>query len=88
MLTRQDGDRLLNRALELLRVEFREVLVLKEWEDLSYKEIASVASIPIGTVMSRLARGRKLLAECLTRCTRSQAMDCKETLELLPSYAN
>jgi RNA polymerase sigma factor (sigma-70 family) len=63
----QDRDRLLNRALEQLPVEFREVLVLRELEDLSYKEIASVASIPIGTVMSRLARGRKLLGECLRR---------------------
>ena len=67
MLARQDGNRLLNRALEQLPVEFREVLVLRELEDLSYKEIASVATIPIGTVMSRLARGRKLLAECLTK---------------------
>lgn len=66
MLARQDSGRLLNRALEQLPVEFREVLVLRELEDLSYKEIASIAAIPIGTVMSRLARGRKLLAECLT----------------------
>jgi RNA polymerase sigma factor (sigma-70 family) len=57
----------LNRALQQLPAEFREVLVLRELEDLSYKEIASIASIPIGTVMSRLARGRKLLGECLRR---------------------
>ena len=67
ILAQRDDRRLLNRALEQLPVEFREVLVLRELEDLSYKEIASIASIPIGTVMSRLARGRKLLWECLRR---------------------
>jgi RNA polymerase sigma factor (sigma-70 family) len=67
VLARRDDGRLLNRALEQLPVEFREVLVLRELEDLAYKEIASIAGIPIGTVMSRLARGRKLLGECLRR---------------------
>jgi RNA polymerase sigma-70 factor (ECF subfamily) len=67
ILAQRDDGRLLNRALEQLPAEFREVLVLRELEDLSYKEIASIASIPIGTVMSRLARGRKLLGECLRR---------------------
>jgi RNA polymerase sigma-70 factor (ECF subfamily) len=58
---------LLNQALEQLPVEFREVLVLRELEDLSYKEISIIASIPIGTVMSRLARGRGLLLKYLER---------------------
>ena len=48
-------------GLSQLAVEFREVLVLRELEGLSYKEIAQVAGVPIGTVMSRLARGRKQL---------------------------
>jgi len=48
-------------GLSKLAVEFREVLVLRELEGLSYKEIAHVAGVPIGTVMSRLARGRKHL---------------------------
>jgi RNA polymerase sigma-70 factor (ECF subfamily) len=48
-------------GLGRLAVEFREVLVLRELEGLSYKEIAQVAGVPIGTVMSRLARGRKQL---------------------------
>jgi RNA polymerase sigma-70 factor (ECF subfamily) len=48
-------------GLDQLAVEYREVLVLRELEGLSYKEIAHVAGVPIGTVMSRLARGRKQL---------------------------
>ncbi len=50
-----------SEALRRLAVEFREVLVLRELEGLSYKEIAQVSGVPIGTVMSRLARGRKQL---------------------------
>lgn len=48
-------------GLDQLAVEFRTVLVLRELEGLSYKEIAHVAGVPMGTVMSRLARGRKQL---------------------------
>src|SRR5262245_25207510 len=55
--------RMLNEAIAALPAQFREVLVLRELEDLSYKEIARVADLPIGTVMSRLARGRRLLGE-------------------------
>jgi RNA polymerase sigma factor (sigma-70 family) len=53
----------LARALEALPEEFRTTLVLREWEDMSYKQIAEVTGVPIGTVMSRLARGRALLKE-------------------------
>ena len=53
--------RLLQQALEELPLEAREVLVLRELEDLSYKEIAEIVGIPIGTVMSRLARARAAL---------------------------
>jgi RNA polymerase sigma-70 factor (ECF subfamily) len=52
-------------ALEQLPVDFREVLVLREMEGLSYKEIAAVLHIPIGTVMSRLARARDRLTAVL-----------------------
>ena len=52
-------------ALEALPADFREVLVLRELEELSYKEIAAVVGIPIGTVMSRLARARERLAGVL-----------------------
>jgi RNA polymerase sigma factor (sigma-70 family) len=57
--------RIVNQALEQLPVAYREVVVMREIEDLSYKEIAQVAGIPIGTVMSRLARGRELLRSTL-----------------------
>lgn len=50
-----------HRALDQLPVAYREVIVLRELQDLSYKEIAEIASVPIGTVMSRLARGRERL---------------------------
>jgi RNA polymerase sigma factor (sigma-70 family) len=52
---------LVSEAMEKLPIEFREVMVLRELEELSYKEIADVTGIPIGTVMSRLARARKRL---------------------------
>jgi RNA polymerase sigma-70 factor, ECF subfamily len=51
--------------LRALPLEFRETLVLREIEDLSYREIADVLQVPIGTVMSRLARGRALLQRAL-----------------------
>lgn len=52
-------------ALESLPLAFREVLVLREIEGLSYRQISEVTDVPIGTVMSRLARGRKRFRECL-----------------------
>jgi RNA polymerase sigma-70 factor (ECF subfamily) len=58
---RNDQARALVDAVASLPLQYREVLVLRELEELSYKEIASVADVPIGTVMSRLARARALL---------------------------
>jgi RNA polymerase sigma-70 factor (ECF subfamily) len=52
---------LLRQALAELPLQLREVLVLREFEELSYEEIASIAKIPMGTVMSRLSRARKRL---------------------------
>jgi RNA polymerase sigma-70 factor (ECF subfamily) len=60
-LMHQADEDLLNEMIAELPPQFREVVILRELEDLSYKEIADVAAIPIGTVMSRLARGRKAL---------------------------
>ncbi len=57
--------RMVREALAELPLEFREVMVMRELEELSYREIATVADLPIGTVMSRLARGRKRLHSLL-----------------------
>jgi RNA polymerase sigma-70 factor (ECF subfamily) len=55
--------RKLDAAIAQLPEEFREVLILREMEDMSYREIAEVTGVPIGTVMSRLARARAALRE-------------------------
>jgi RNA polymerase sigma-70 factor (ECF subfamily) len=57
--------KLVNQALEELPVAFREVIVMREIEDLSYKDIAAIAGIPAGTVMSRLSRGREMLRRAI-----------------------
>ena len=59
--------RLLQEALELLPAEFREALVLRELEGFSYKEIADITDVPLGTVMSRLARARQQLQQLVLR---------------------
>ncbi len=58
---RRDDQRVLQRLLAALPEDHREILVLREIEDLDYREIATVTSLPIGTVMSRLARARAAL---------------------------
>src|SRR5512135_774419 len=60
---RSDEGRKLDAVIATLPDEFREVLILREMEDLSYREIATVTGVPIGTVMSRLARARAMLRE-------------------------
>ena len=60
-------NRMLQEALEGLPVRFREAIILRELEGLSYKEIAEVMGVPIGTVMSSLARGRTRLRDFLLR---------------------
>ncbi len=66
-LQRSADHQLLTQALEILPSEFREVIVLRELENLSYKEIAYVTQTPMGTVMSRLARARKQMQHYLTK---------------------
>jgi RNA polymerase sigma-70 factor (ECF subfamily) len=65
LLLRSVDAQIVRAALQELPVEFREVVVLREMEELSYKEIANVVDLPLGTVMSRLARGRKRLQTLL-----------------------
>jgi RNA polymerase sigma-70 factor (ECF subfamily) len=65
ILLQSANRKLVNQALEELPVGYREVIVMREIEDLSYKEIASIAGIPAGTVMSRLSRGRELLKRAI-----------------------
>jgi RNA polymerase sigma factor (sigma-70 family) len=62
---RRAESRMLRDALDALPVSFREILILRETEGLSYREISEVVNIPIGTVMSSLARGRDRLREIL-----------------------
>jgi len=69
-LQRADERARVNEALARLPFSFREVLVLREMEDLSYREIAAIADVPVGTVMSRLARARALVRTFLTPAAR------------------
>ena len=63
MLVRRHESDAMRRLIGALPAEFKEVIVLREINDLSYRDIATVIEAPIGTVMSRLARGRKLLRD-------------------------
>jgi len=65
--------RMLNEALAALPAHFREALILREMEELSYKDIARITGAPIGTVMSRLARARRLLAASLQAIGKASA---------------
>lgn len=72
LLAAARGD-LVRRALEELPAEFREIVILREMEGLSYKEIAEVTAVPVGTVMSRLARARSRLQKLLGEANPSEA---------------
>jgi RNA polymerase sigma-70 factor (ECF subfamily) len=67
------GRQTLEKALQELPAEFREVIVLRELEELSYKEISEIAGVPVGTVMSRLARARSRLQISLAPQARKEA---------------
>jgi RNA polymerase sigma-70 factor (ECF subfamily) len=58
------------RALDLLPADYRMAVLLADIEGFSYREIAEILEIPVGTVMSRLYRGRKLLEEVMLRYAR------------------
>jgi RNA polymerase sigma-70 factor (ECF subfamily) len=65
ILMNRSNSQLVQRAIDDLPVHYRETLLLCEVEEMSYREIAQILSIPIGTVMSRLARARKAVRESL-----------------------
>ena len=67
LLVRRRDREMVNRAIAALAVDAREILVLRELEEMSYQEIAETLSIPMGTVMSRLARARDALRKRLVR---------------------
>jgi RNA polymerase sigma-70 factor (ECF subfamily) len=69
----QEDQEMLRQALAELPVEFREVLVLRELEGLSYKEIGAITNLPAGTIMSRLARARERLRDALNKYLREGA---------------
>ena len=66
-LLRDSEASIIRRLIENLPEAFREVLVLREFDDLSYREIADITTTPIGTVMSRLARARQMLGDAWRR---------------------
>ena len=73
LLLRESDRQILRSALRRLPREFLEVIVLREFEELSYKQIAEVIQVPSGTVMSRLARARRRLAVILSNCRNKKA---------------
>jgi RNA polymerase sigma-70 factor (ECF subfamily) len=73
-LIRSDQARRIQEEVQALRPEFREAFILRELEGLSYKEIADVTAVPIGTVMSRLSRARRELQSRLGDSTRKASV--------------
>jgi RNA polymerase sigma factor (sigma-70 family) len=69
LLIRNMNSQLIRQALEQVPLEYRELLILRELEELSYKEIAKIVDIPLGTVMSRLSRARRELYTQLSGAT-------------------
>jgi RNA polymerase sigma-70 factor, ECF subfamily len=68
-------------AIQQLPADFREVIVLREYEDLSYRDIAAILDCPVGTVMSRLARARARLRTLLSAAFQTSIQSGKEVTE-------
>jgi RNA polymerase sigma-70 factor (ECF subfamily) len=73
VVLQNDSGRLVRQALEKLPPNFREVLILRELEGLSYEDIANITGMPTGTVMSRLSRARSRLRQTLRRVMSADA---------------
>jgi RNA polymerase sigma-70 factor (ECF subfamily) len=68
-------------AIQQLPADFREIILLREFEELSYQEIATILACPTGTVMSRLARARANLRKLLSAVLTASDFDVKEVME-------
>jgi RNA polymerase sigma-70 factor (ECF subfamily) len=75
ILMNRSNSQMVRRAIDDLPVHYREALLLCDVEEMSYQEIAEILSIPLGTVMSRLARARKAVRESLLRATGTPLSD-------------
>lgn len=82
-LLRNDSGNLVRKALERLPVDFREVVVLRELEGMSYEEIASITGKPAGTVMSRLSRGRDRLRQALRDVSSTETRPISRQVEMV-----
>jgi len=78
ILQREEDVQKIQQAISSLPIEFRQMVVLREMEGLSYKEIAAVTGVPVGTVMSRLARARQRLALLLSGEAQQFAEEAQE----------
>jgi RNA polymerase sigma factor (sigma-70 family) len=83
VLLRSDSGKLLRQALEILPTDFREVLILRELEGMSYREISEVTGMPPGTVMSRLSRARSGLRQAIAN--RVEA-DTRPRVSRMPTF--
>jgi RNA polymerase sigma-70 factor (ECF subfamily) len=83
LLTRRAMSRGLRQALDALPPAFREAVWLRDVEEFSYAEIAKMLEIPIGTVMSRISRGRRLLHDRLIAAERAADAASTETVETM-----
>ncbi len=89
ILEHSEDAELIKEAMEGLPSEFREILTLRHQESLSYKEIADIAQIPPGTVMSRLARARAKLKECLAaRIGKEKLDELRRSYKPMDGYLN
>jgi len=85
-VTRMERDRV-RLAVQKLPIQFREIILLREYQDLSYQEIAAVLDCAAGTVMSRLARARSRLRDALTTGLVSSSRKTKEAAESVGAAA-
>ena len=74
-------DECILQTLEILPLRFQEVIILSDVEEFSYKEIAALLNVPIGTVMSRLHRGRRLLRTALAVYAQTYGIRCADNTE-------